>query len=64
MADKVAWYIPCMIWSRGGVSGRSVGGGKVWVVGWLCERVFYGYFGVKCVAGIFFWDFSRAGEWV
>ena len=26
VATKVAWYIPCMIWSRDVTSERSVGG--------------------------------------
>ena len=27
VAAKAAWYIPYMIWSRGGASGRIIGGG-------------------------------------
>ena len=26
MATEVVWYSPCVMWSRGGVSGRSDGG--------------------------------------
>ena len=26
VAAKVAWYIPCVRWSRGGMSARSDGG--------------------------------------
>ena len=35
---KAAWYIPCLIWSRGGASGRSDDGWLIWVVGWVCGR--------------------------
>ena len=47
VADKVAWYSPCMGWSRVGSSGRSFGGIKIWVVGWVCGRVFCGCVFVK-----------------
>ena len=40
VATKVAWYIPCVIWSRGRASGRSDGGILEWVVCWLCGRGF------------------------
>ena len=46
---KVAWYRPCMRWSRGGASGRCVGEGKIWVVGWVCRRGFFRRVFVKCV---------------
>ena len=36
VATKVAWYIPCVMWSRVGESGRSYGGRLEWVVGWVC----------------------------
>ena len=42
VATKVAWYIPCVIWSRGGASGRSDGGRLEWVVGWVYGRGFVG----------------------
>ena len=42
-AAKVAWYSPYMRWSRGGVSVRSVGGDKGWVIGLGCGRGFSGY---------------------
>ena len=35
---KAAWYIPCVIWSRGGASEKSDGGLLIWVVGWVCGR--------------------------
>ena len=54
-----------MIWSKGGENRRSVVGGKIWVVGWLCGRGFYGYvFCKRYVAGVFCVNFSRAGKWV
>ena len=40
VATKGAWYSPCVQWSRGGASGRSVGGIIVWAVGWGCGRSF------------------------
>ena len=43
VAAKVARYSPCMIWSRGGVSGGRDGGGKGCMVSWVCGREFYGY---------------------
>ena len=49
MATKVDWYSLCVIWSRGGMSGRSDGGCKVWVVGWVYGRGFCGCIFVKCV---------------
>ena len=49
VAIKVAWYSPCVIWSRGGTSGRSDGGCKGWVVGWVCGRGFCGCGFVKGV---------------
>ena len=48
-ATKVAWYSPCISWSSDGVIGRSVGGGKLWLVGWLCGRGFCGFIFVKGV---------------
>ena len=39
-AAKTAWYSPCVRWSLGGVSGRSLGGKVRWVVGWVCGRMF------------------------
>ena len=63
--DKVTWFIPCMIWGRNGTSIRSVGGGKGWVVGWVCRRGFCGFFFCKrCVAGVFWWNLNGAGKWV
>ena len=38
MATKMDWYTPCMIWSRGGSSIRSVCGAKGWEVDWVCGR--------------------------
>ena len=49
VAAKVAWYSPYMRWSIVGDSGSSVGEGKIWVVGWVCGRVFCGYVFVKGV---------------
>ena len=40
VATEVAWYNPCVMWSRGGASGRSDGGILEWVVGWVCGRGF------------------------
>ena len=43
--DKVAWYIPCMIWVRGEANGRSVGGiNYVW---------YFGFVGGGSVGGVF-----------
>ena len=47
VATKVVWYSPCVILSRGGESGRSVGGCKGWVVSWVYVRWFYLYGFVK-----------------
>ena len=41
VASNVAWYIPCVRWSRGGVSARSDGERIFWVVGWVCGRGFF-----------------------
>ena len=46
---KVACYILCMRWIRGGSIGRSVGGGKMWGVYWVCERGLCGWVFVKGV---------------
>ena len=42
VATEVAWYSPCVMWSRGGASGRSDGGRLEWVVGWVSGRGFVG----------------------
>ena len=42
VVTEVAWYSPCVMWSRGGASG-SIGGGRLeWVGGWVCGRGFVG----------------------
>ena len=65
VATKVAWYIPCVIWSRGGASVRSDGGCKVWVIGWMYGRGFYGYgFSERHLTGLFEWNFAESGKWV
>ena len=40
---KVSWYSLCIIWGRSGESGSNVGGGKIWVVGWVCGKRFCGF---------------------
>ena len=35
VATEVAWYIPVLIWIRGGASGRSNGGILERLVGWV-----------------------------
>ena len=42
VAVTVTWYISCMRWIRGGTNVRSVGGGKLWVVVWVCGSEFFG----------------------
>ena len=42
VATEVAWYSPCVMWSRVGASGRSNGGRLEWVVGCVCGRGFVG----------------------
>ena len=42
VATEVSLYSPCVVWSRGGVSGRSNGGRLEWVVSWVCGRGFVG----------------------
>ena len=49
VAANVAWYSPYMRWIRGWEIGRSVGGGKTWVAGWVFERVFCVCDSIKCV---------------
>ena len=39
-AAKAAWYCPCVGRILGGVSARSLGGKVIWVVGWVCGRMF------------------------
>ena len=41
VATQVAWYSPCVIWSKVGASGRSDDGILEWVVGWVCGRGFF-----------------------
>ena len=47
-STKVVWYSLCMIWSKGGASGSSIGLGINCVVCWVCGREFCG-----CVSGVF-----------
>ena len=42
VATEVAWYSLCVIWSKGGASGRSDVGRLEWLVGWVCGRGFVG----------------------
>ena len=49
MDANASWYSPCEIWSRGGVSGRSFGVRKGWMLGWFCGRGFSGCVFVKGV---------------
>ena len=49
VATNLDWYIPCMRWIRGGISGRIFGSGKILGVGWVCGRGFYGCIFVKGV---------------
>ena len=42
VATEVAWYSPCVMWSRGGASGRSDGRILEWSVEWLWGRGFVG----------------------
>ena len=38
VATQVAWYSPCVIWSKVGASGRSDDGILEWVVGSACGK--------------------------
>ena len=42
VATEVAWYSPCVMWSRGGANGTNDGGRLEWVVCWVCGRGFVG----------------------
>ena len=64
VATTVAWYLPCMICIRSGDMGRSVGGVKIYVAGWVCGRGFYIYIFVKGMLLGYFMGFYGAGEWV
>ena len=41
-ATEVAWYSPCVMWSRDGSSGRINGGNLEWLVSWVYGRGFIG----------------------
>ena len=49
VATMLSWYIPCVIFNRGGFSERVYGGCKMWVLAWVCGKGFCGYGFVKGV---------------
>ena len=62
-ATKAAWYSPCVIRKLGEASVRIMGGKVIWVVVWVCGRMFSWCEMVKAQSWGHMMDFCSCDEW-